>query len=190
MVAETVLALNEETLIDEWHWILDCLRDVLIESGDKELANTLPVPGQQTSLNDQLNNSVHLTQAYSIAFQLLGMAEQNAADLFRRTIEKKSGIDALPALWGDSLRQLKDEGYSSAEIARMLPNIQVELVLTAHPTEAKRATVLAHHRRLYERFQIHQQLKVAGTTPDDTQQEENDFAVRALLGILWRTGEI
>lgn len=190
MVAETVLALNEETLIDEWHWILDCLRDVLIESGDKELANTLPVPGQQTSLNDQLNNSVHLTQAYSIAFQLLGMAEQNAADLFRRTIEKKSGIDALPALWGDSLRQLKDEGYSSSEIARMLPNIQVELVLTAHPTEAKRATVLAHHRRLYERFQIHQQLKVAGTTPDDTQQEENDFAVRALLGILWRTGEI
>jgi hypothetical protein len=47
MVAETVLALNEETLIDEWHWILDCLRDVLIESGDKELANTLPVPGQK-----------------------------------------------------------------------------------------------------------------------------------------------
>jgi phosphoenolpyruvate carboxylase len=190
MVAESVLALNEETLLDEWKWILDCLRDVLIESGDKELANTLPVPGQNTSHSDQLSDSVHLTQAYSIAFQLLGMAEQNAADLFRRTIEKKSGIDALPALWGDSLRQLKDEGYSSEEIAKMLPNIQIELVLTAHPTEAKRATVLAHHRRLYERFQIHQQLQVAGTTTNDTQQEENDFAVRALLGILWRTGEI
>jgi phosphoenolpyruvate carboxylase len=27
--------------------------------------------------------------------------------------------------------------------------MQVEIVLTAHPTEAKRATVLEHHRRLY-----------------------------------------
>jgi phosphoenolpyruvate carboxylase len=190
MVAESVLALNEETLLDEWAWILDCLRDVLVESGDKELANALPVPGQPSSKSGSLNNSVHLTQAYSIAFQLLGMAEQNAADVFRRTIERKSGIDALPALWGDSLRQLKEEGFSSQEIAAMLPKFQVELVLTAHPTEAKRATVLAHHRRLYERFQIHQQLKVAGSTTNDTQQEENDYAVRALLAILWRTGEI
>ena len=190
MVAESVLALNEETLLDEWNWILDCFRDVLLESGDKELAETLPVPGETTFRSDQLHNSVHLTQAFSIAFQLLGMAEQNSADLFRRTIEKKSGVDALPALWGDSLRQLKDEGYTAEEIAKALPNIQVELVLTAHPTEAKRATVLAHHRRLYERFQMHQNLKVVGTHPSDAQQEENDFAVRALLGILWRTGEI
>ena len=190
MVAESVLALNEETLFEEWNWILDCFRDVLLESGDKELAETLPIPGETTFRSDQLVSSVHLTQAFSIAFQLLGMAEQNSADLFRRTLEKKSGVDALPALWGDSLRQLKDEGYTSQEIAQMLPHIQVELVLTAHPTEAKRATVLAHHRRLYERFQTHQNLKVIGATHGDSQQDENDFAVRALLGILWRTGEI
>lgn len=190
MVAESVLALNEETLLDQWNWILDCLRDVLLESGDKELAASLPAPDQAPGLSSLLNHSVHLTQAYSIAFQLLGMAEQNAADLFRRTIERKNGIDALPALWGDSLRQLKDAGLSSAEIAKKLPEMQVELVLTAHPTEAKRATVLAHHRRLYERFQLHQQLSIAGTLPHDVQQEENDFAVRALLAILWRTGEI
>lgn len=190
MVAESVLALNEDTLVSQWNWILDGLRDVLTESGDEKLASALPVPGQQSIESSDLNHSVHLTQAYSIAFQLLGMAEQNAADLFRRTIERKSGIDALPALWGDALRQLKDEGFTSQEIAGMLPKLQIELVLTAHPTEAKRATVLAHHRRLYERFQIHQQLQGDGAAADDVQQQENDFAVRALLDILWRTGEI
>ena len=45
MVAESVLALNEETLFEEWNWILDCFRDVLLESGDKALAETLPIPG-------------------------------------------------------------------------------------------------------------------------------------------------
>ncbi|MCC6512204.1 MAG: phosphoenolpyruvate carboxylase, partial [Pirellulaceae bacterium] len=60
----------------------------------------------------------------------------------------------------------------------------------AHPTEAKRATVLAHHRRLYERFQLHRQILSDGAGNIESYQEENDFAVRALLAILWRTGEI
>ena len=42
MVAESVLALNENNLLDQWNWILDCLRDVLNESGASELANALP----------------------------------------------------------------------------------------------------------------------------------------------------
>jgi phosphoenolpyruvate carboxylase len=68
--------------------------------------------------------------------------------------------------------------------------MQVELVLTAHPTEAKRATVLAHHRRLYERLQMHRQLSNDGGFENNPLAEENDFATKALLAILWRTGEI
>jgi len=189
MVAETVLALNEQNLLKQWEWILGCLRDVLIESGDANLAASLPTSDSHAVASGGLADSVHLTQAYSIAFQLLGMAEQSAADHFRREIENQSGVDALPALWGDSLRQLKDQGWTSEEIAAELPNMQVELVLTAHPTEAKRATVLAHHRRLFERFQAQPIM----SSPDQQmtpQEEENDYAVRALLAILWRTGEI
>jgi len=189
MVAETVLALNEQNLLKQWEWILGCLRDVLIESGDADLAASLPTSDSHAKASGGLADSVHLTQAYSIAFQLLGMAEQSAADQFRREIENQSGVDALPALWGDSLRQLKDQGWTSEEIAAQLPHMQVELVLTAHPTEAKRATVLAHHRRLFERFQA-QPIMSSSAQPMTPLQEENDYAVRALLAILWRTGEI
>jgi phosphoenolpyruvate carboxylase len=200
MVVESVLALNEEILQSQWDWILECFREVLDDSGEKALAGLLPAAKDVAIPAGGLSQSVHLTQAYSIAFQLLGMAEQNAADQFRKSIEQRSGMDALPALWGDSLRQLKEQGWTAEQIAKRLSNLQVELVLTAHPTEAKRATVLAHHRRLYERLQLHRQLaseKLAseqmtgGNGPGDhPMNEENDFAVKALLAILWRTGEI
>jgi phosphoenolpyruvate carboxylase len=192
MVAESVLALDESSLLDQWKWILNCLRDVLVESGASDLAAMLPSEIEGKVTDGLLAESVHLTQAYSIAFQLLGMAEQNAADQFRKSIEERSGVDALPALWGDSLRQLQDAGWTSSQIARELPNMQVELVLTAHPTEAKRATVLAHHRRLFERFQLHSHAAKDNASPSksDSYEDENDFAVRALLAILWRTGEI
>jgi phosphoenolpyruvate carboxylase len=190
MVAEHVIALDEDKLKEQWHWIIDCFRDVLEETGDRELADSLPGSERLLDTPHLLSNSVHLTQAYSIAFQLLGMAEQNASDTFRRKMEGQFGYDALPALWGDSLRQLKESGWSSEQIAQHLSSIRVELVLTAHPTEAKRITVLAHHRRLYERFQVHQQSQMDGQLDARSMQEDNDFAVRALLNILWRTGEI
>lgn len=190
MVVESVLALNEEILRSQWEWILACFREVLDESGENALAGLLPDSSDVPVPAEGLSQSVHLTQAYSIAFQLLGMAEQNAADQFRKSIEQQSGMDALPALWGDSLKQLKDQGWTSEQIAQRLSKLQVELVLTAHPTEAKRATVLAHHRRLYDRLQMHQQFSNESATGDHPQSEENDFAVKALLAILWRTGEI
>ncbi len=190
MVVESVLALNEEILQSQWDWILECFREVLDESGENALAGLLPASQNASIPAGGLGQSVHLTQAYSIAFQLLGMAEQNAADQFRKSIEQRSGMDALPALWGDSLRQLKEQGWTAEQIAKSLPGLQVELVLTAHPTEAKRATVLAHHRRLYERLQLHRQVASEKVATDHPLAEENDFATKALLAILWRTGEI
>ena len=187
MVVESVLALNEENLIDQWNWILGCLREVLLESGDGDLAELLPLLGDGAVPLQITQDSVHLTQAYSIAFQLLSMAEQNAADQFRKGVERRSGADALPALWGDSLRQLKESGLTSEQIARQLPKMRVELVLTAHPTEAKRATVLAHHRRLFERFQQRSTLTHSASDRVDPVSEEIDYAVHAILSILWRS---
>ena len=185
MVSASVLALDVDKLHRDWEWMLSTLREVLIESGDEELAALLPAPEQSPSVDDRQLDSVELTQAYSIAFQLLSMGEQIAAIEFRKTVEQEEGLDQLPALWGESLKQLKDSGLSAQAIADALPGIQVELVLTAHPTEAKRATVLAHHRRLFDRF-------VAKGRADFApwQNEDNETAIRSLLAVLWRTGEI
>src|SRR5256885_14361107 len=83
-----------------------------------------------------------MVQAYSIAFQLLNMAEQNAAIQHQRDTERKDGLAAMPALWGQCLRQTLDAGVASSHLAESLRDMRVELVLTAHPTEAKRTIVL------------------------------------------------
>lgn len=185
VVSASVLALDVDKLHRDWEWMLSTLREVLVHSGDGELAALLPDPARSAKVDDRHLDSVQLTQAYSIAFQLLSMGEQIAAIEFRKTIEQEEGLDQLPALWGESLKQLKDSGLSANSIAEALPAIQVELVLTAHPTEAKRATVLAHHRRLFERF-------VAKGRADFApwQNADNETAIRSLLAVLWRTGEI
>ncbi len=185
MVAASILALDVDKLFRDWEWMLGELREVLKQSGDHELAALLPDLQRSLEITDAGLDSVQLTQAYSIAFQLLGMAEQISAAQFRSQIESESGLDQLPSLWGDGIKQLKESGIPEARIAEQLPQIRVELVLTAHPTEAKRATVLAHHRRLFERFVA---LGRADLAP--WQKAENQAAVRSLLSILWRTGEI
>lgn len=185
VVSASVLALDVDKLHRDWEWMLSTLREVLVHSGDQELAALLPDPASDPKVDDRHLDSVQLTQAYSIAFQLLSMGEQIAAIEFRKTVEQEEGLDQLPALWGESLKQLKDSGLDAEAIAAALPEIQVELVLTAHPTEAKRATVLAHHRRLFERF-------VAKGRADFApwQNADNETAIRSLLAVLWRTGEI
>lgn len=185
MLSASVLALDVDKLYRDWAWMLAALRDVLRQSGDARLAELLPDAKQPPHVTDAEIDSVQLTQAYSIAFQLLGMAEQISAAQFRNQIETQHGLDQLPALWGDSLQQLKRSGLTGERIAERLPSIQVELVLTAHPTEAKRATVLAHHRRLFERFVARDRTDLA-----PWQNAENEDAIRSLLAVLWRTGEI
>ncbi|MEM1224717.1 MAG: phosphoenolpyruvate carboxylase [Planctomycetota bacterium] len=185
MVLANILALDVDQLNEDWQWMLRSLGEVLHSGGDDKLAGFLPSPGAKFSPEDAPTDSVQLTQAYSIAFQLLGMAEQTSAGDFRTSIEADSGMSGLPAMWGESLRELVEAGWTGEQIAAALPSMGVELVLTAHPTEAKRATVLAHHRRIFERFR---QRRREGIPP--WQRDENEREMKSILKILWRTGEI
>ena len=74
MVAASVLTLDVDKLHTDWEWMLGELREVLFRSGDRELASLLPDSETQSPVVENLSDSVRLTQAYSIAFQLLGMA--------------------------------------------------------------------------------------------------------------------
>ena len=66
----------------------------------------------------------------------------------RRKQEDKDPAN-IPGLWAWNIRQLLRQGLPEERIAERLRAVRVEPVLTAHPTEAKRTTVLEHHRELY-----------------------------------------
>lgn len=173
-----------EKIDADLRFLLDCFREVLGEIGEVDAAAALPwcSAGELCGADFPVER---LSQLYSIAFQLLNMVEENAAVQVRRTIESNRGPAQERGLWGNTLQRLLAEGFSEADIAVALSRVHVEPVLTAHPTEAKRATVIAKHRALYL-------LLVKRENPILTPMEQFQIRreIKEFLELLWRTGNI
>ncbi len=184
----------EKTERDLRH-LMDAFAEVLTTIGEADVAARLPwraaapVPGIGPSVDPggdwPEDLAEKLVEAYSIAFQLLQQAEENAQAQYRRALEAEGALSGHAGTWENVLTRLAHAGWSGEEVAAALPDIRVEPVLTAHPTESKRATVLAHHRALYRlRVDLENQM----WTPGERAALNED--VKAHLERLWRTGEI
>jgi phosphoenolpyruvate carboxylase len=91
-------------------------------------------------------------QAQGIWFQLLAIAEQNRDMRSRREIERERGYEQLRGTFANVFASAAAEGITATEIRQALSGLRVRPVITAHPTEAKRVTVLERHRRIYLRL--------------------------------------
>ena len=133
---------------EDLEFLLSCLKEVMIESGEDQLAAEIP---WINPISDFQNNSLSgkQLQLYSVCFQLLNIVEVNGAVQNRRLIEDHKSMADINGLWSYNLHLLQNSGFSAEQIAAYLPKIQVEPVLTAHPTEAKRTIMLEHLRKLY-----------------------------------------
>lgn len=190
MGSETILDFAFEKIDRDLAYVMGCFHDVLVEQGQHDLAERLPWTGRQppgprsggTPAAEQIEREV---QVLSMAFQLLNMVEENAAAQARRRRESTQGLLEEAGHWGSNLRRLLQAGFSAEVIAQALPRIRVEPVLTAHPTEAKRQTVLEQHRELYLLL-----VKRENQMWTPAEQEAIRAEFTAALERLWRTGEI
>lgn len=164
-------------------FMMTCFVEVLEQLGHKDLAGTLPWMGKRKLRGVQLF-SYRGVQAYSIAFQLLNMVEENASAQSKRLREDKYGLASDPGSWGRALRALIAAGLTDKQIAKRLNRMRVEPVLTAHPTEAKRATVLEIHREIYKLL-VRRENKMWTAAEQRAIREE----IKVALERLWRTGE-
>ena len=88
-------------------------------------------------------------QAQGIWFQLLSIADQNAAMRRRRHIERTRGREALRGTFDHVLAEAAREGIGPEQIQALLSSLRIRPVITAHPTESKRVTVLEKYRKIY-----------------------------------------
>jgi phosphoenolpyruvate carboxylase len=146
-----VLAENIEKIgkpYSDLYFLLECFAEVLEANNEKDLIGYLPWINQQVSPPEPEHEqkTIHL---YSISFQLLNLCEVNWAVQSRRNKQQQQGLQSLNGSWADTFSELKDSGFTQSEIVAALSQIEVEPVLTAHPTEAKRTVVLKYYRELY-----------------------------------------
>lgn len=171
------------TLQSELNFLMGAFANVLRRMGENELADRLPWIGRKTGESGVPGSAIG--QAYSISFQLLNIIEERAAARVRRLREKQHGMSAEKGLWGAQIKTLRRQGMDEAALLGVLADVTVEPVLTAHPTEAKRATVRELHREIYSLINRHEN---AVYTPRE--QERLSRQIESRLENLWRTGEI
>ncbi len=173
---------------EDYSFLLDCLSDVLREMGQPEVAEVVlrvsPRSGAGASVQNEVTPAEEM-HVLSIVFQLLNLVEENAAAQTRRQREAAEGFLKEPGLWGQNLRQLRDSGFTEKDVLSVFSRVHVEPVLTAHPTESKRPTVLGIHRAIYL---LIVQLENQMWTP--AEREDIHDHMRAVLERLWRTGQI
>jgi len=173
------IASGFEKISSDLDFLMGCLKEVLCELGQDEVAVRLPWIGTGDGRVDGVE------QASSMAFQLLNMVEEGTSARTRRLREIENGPADEPGLWARELKRLKDAGLSAEEIAGSLHQIRIEPVLTAHPTEAKRAAVLEQHRMIYRLLTARDNNQM---TP--LEREALRSEIKVVLERLWRTGEI
>jgi len=176
--------MKETKVLEDLGFLLNCVKEIFIDLGENRLVQFITfLEGKTEPPKDlELEKTVQILSLY---FQLLNMVEENSAAQFRRKIETERGFSEISGLWGDKLSDLVKKGFTAEQISGIFPEIHVEPVLTAHPTEAKRATILEQHRELYLLL-----VKKENSMWTPFEQESIKEEIKVSLERLWRTGEI
>ena len=126
-----------------------------------------------------------LARAFSTYFQLVNLAEEKERVRQLRRRARAAGRVPLDDSLDEAVTLLRRTGMSRDAIAARLAALRISPVLTAHPTEARRRTVLVALRRVYA---LLDRLDDPRLTPGD------DAGVRRRLReeitLLWRTADL
>jgi phosphoenolpyruvate carboxylase len=142
--------------------------------------------GQAQNLISKMDlaKAYKVTKAFAIYFELTNLAETNHRKRRRRAGKLSQHVPPAGSFRG-TLSRLKQTGFSAEEVLAALGQICVTPVLTAHPTEIARQTVLFKRRRIAEELERLDRLPLTGAEAKDC--EEN---IRAEVTSLWQTDEV
>jgi len=124
-----------------------------------------------------------VARAFTLFFLLINTAEQVHRVRRTRTYRSTESDEPQPggARW--AMRTLRSEGHSAADVERAMLSLDVRPVLTAHPTESTRRTLLALQARVADLL-----LAREGASPSDRRVIEDKLD--AEVELLWLTDEV
>jgi len=172
-------SLDLQKIQDDITYLRNCFIDMLRDLGEEDVIRKLEGDHDAKADPDKLS------KAFSLYFQLITIVEENAAVQLRRKLENMHGPVRISGLWGRILHDLKKTGHKAEDIAAALPDICIEPVLTAHPTESKRSTVIDQLRAIYL-LMVKRENQVWTTNEREQIAEE----IKVALSRLWKTGQV
>lgn len=170
---------------DDRAFILACYLEMLTRIHENEAIELIEFQKNNITIEDIGLSSEKTIQALSIYFQLMTLVEENAATQYRRKLENDGKSTSIRGSWSEALHIWKSENKTEDEMLTAISETVVIPVLTAHPTEAKRVTVIEIHRDLYLLL-----VQRENTSLSKVEQNAIRESIINLLERWWRTGEI
>lgn len=192
-LSETVRLLGDmlgETIIaQEGRELFDLIEDVRattksLRSGDPEAEAHMAE--RMAQLVHDLPETRSVLKAFTVYFQLINLAEEShrVRVLRRRLTEAHGQGQPMRETIDDAVARLKNSGCSAADVRHLLERLLIKPVFTAHPTEAKRRTILEKQRSISG---ILEERDRTDLTPREGARDMH--RLREQITALWQTDE-
>jgi len=126
----------------------------------------------------------HVVRAFSVYFKLVNIAEEAHAHRQRRRQVRRGG-----PLWSGSFAEtltgMRAQGIGAEALQALLDRLAYIPVLTAHPTEVKRRTVMEALRRIFVTSE-----RLADPRIGPRQRSEIIDTLATQIQVLWQTDEV
>ncbi len=150
-------------------------------SGDQSSAEKLPQ--EVSSLKTE--EARVIAASFAAYFDLVNCAEENQRVNALRRREDEKYPEPISESIGSAIAALKERGVSHEQMQELLANLSIELVLTAHPTEARRRTVLSKMEQVTQLVK-----KISAGTLSMREQEDAVESLHNEISALWLTDRV
>lgn len=175
-----------QKITNDRNFIIGCYEEMLSRINEHQLIALINSNSHDFPLLDtDAISTEKIIQSLSIYFQLMTLVEENAATQYRRKMENEENITSIRGSWAEAFKHWKEQGITEDEMLKAISETTIIPVLTAHPTEAKRVTVIEIHRELYLLL-----VQKENALLSKLEQHVITEKIIHLLERWWRTGEI
>jgi phosphoenolpyruvate carboxylase len=130
-----------------------------------------------------LELSAVTARAFTLFFLLINTAEQVHRVRRARAYRTRDHAEPQPASARWTMQALRREGHEAPEVERAMLGLDVRPVLTAHPTESTRRTLLSLQGRVADAL-------LARESAPDAERHAIDEALDGEVELLWVTAEV
>lgn len=120
-----------------------------------------------------------LIKAFSNYFQLINIAEDQQRV---RVLREREASGRLDESIDDAIRSLREAGLTAADLTKLFDQLRVRLVLTAHPSEAKRKEVLLKLRTIADMMALRDRQTLL-----PREQQNMEARLKEEIEELWQT---